>query len=220
MGVIRLLKGSITFLAIIFASSLTAQSVVSNIMPVGRVCIAGQGCVGIQTGASEVIIAEELNDASVEGETGASSAIESAGESAEIAPLASSSGETHQIEMRNQGSDGVMVFEPSVLRVKVGDSVTFKATDAGHNSASIEGMIPSGAESWDGGMSQDVTITFTEEGTYVYQCTPHLMMAMVGVITVGDLSKNIEEIEAVAANKKSEFVMEQGRLDSYLQSLR
>ena len=220
MGVIRLLKGSITFLAIIFASSLTAQSVVSNIMPVGRVCIAGQGCVGIQTGASEVIIAEDLNDASVEGETGASSAIESAGESAEIAPLASSSGETHQIEMRNQGSDGVMVFEPSVLRVKVGDSVTFKATDAGHNSASIEGMIPSGAESWDGGMSQDVTITFTEEGTYVYQCTPHLMMAMVGVITVGDLSKNIEEIEAVAANKKSEFVMEQGRLDSYLQSLR
>ena len=220
MGVIRLLKGSITFLAIIFASSLTAQSVVSNIMPVGRVCIAGQGCVGSQTGASEVIIAEELHDSSVEGETGASRAIESAGESAEIAPLASSSGETYQIEMRNQGSDGVMVFEPSVLRVKVGDSVTFKATDAGHNSASIEGMIPSGAESWDGGMSQDVTITFTEEGTYVYQCTPHLMMAMVGVITVGDLSKNIEEIEAVAANKKSEFVMEQGRLDSYLQSLR
>ena len=220
MGVIRLLKGGITFLAIIFTSSLTAQSVVSNIMPVGRVCVAGQDCVGSQMGASDGMIAEDPSDASVESETDALSAIESAGDSADTPSLTSSSSETHQIEMRNQGSDGVMVFEPSVLRVKVGDSVTFKATDAGHNSASIEGMIPSGAESWDGGMSQDVTITFTEEGTYVYQCTPHLMMAMVGVITVGDLSKNIEEIEAVAANKKSEFVMEQGRLDSYLQSLR
>ena len=46
------------------------------------------------------------------------------------------------------------------------------------------------------------------------------MMAMVGVITVGDSSKNLEEIEAAASDKKSEFVMEQGRLDSYLQSLR
>ena len=98
--------------------------------------------------------------------------------------------------------------------------VTFKAADAGHNSASIDGMIPPGAQPWDGGMSQDITITLTEEGTYVYQCTPHLMMAMVGVITVGDLNRNFEEIEKVAADKKSAFVMEQGRLDSYLQRLR
>ena len=122
--------------------------------------------------------------------------------------------------MRNQGIDGVMVFEPSVLHIEVGDSVTFKATDAGHNSASIEGMIPSGAPAWNGSMSEDITITFAEEGTYVYQCTPHLMMAMVGVIAVGDLSKNFDEVANVAAEKKSEFVMEQDRLDSYLQSLK
>ena len=46
------------------------------------------------------------------------------------------------------------------------------------------------------------------------------MMEMVGVITVGELDANFEEIETVAAEKKSEFVMEQGRLDSYLQNLR
>ena len=44
-------------------------------------------------------------------------------------------------------------------------------------------------------------------------------MAMVGVITVGDSDKNLEEILAAAAEKKSEFVMEQGRLDSLLQRL-
>jgi len=36
----------------------------------------------------------------------------------------------------------------------------------------------------------------------------------------GDLDKNFQEVEALAADKKSEFVMEQDRLDSYLQSLR
>ena len=197
-----------------------AQSVAENIRPIGQLCVAGQTCVGIQADAPDGLMAADVPNALIESESGALNATESAGDSVEITPVASSSSETHEVQMRNQGSDGVMVFEPSVLSVRVGDSVTFKATDAGHNSASIEGMIPSGAESWDGGMSQDITITFTEEGTYVYQCTPHLMMAMVGVITVGDLDKNFQEVEAVAADKKSEFVMEQGRLDSYLQSLR
>ena len=125
----------------------------------------------------------------------------------------------HEVQMLNQGTDGVMVFEPAVLKIAPGDSVTFKATNPGHNAASIEGMIPTGAEAWDSGMSQDITVTFTEEGTYVYQCTPHLMMAMVGVITVGDASPNLETVKTASADKKSAFVMEQGRLDGYLESL-
>ena len=197
-----------------------AQSVAENIRPVGQLCVVGQICVGSQGVVSTESVSEDVSEDLTESESESLSAAESAGDSAETNSQPPSTGETHEIQMRNQGTDGVMVFEPSVLRVQVGDSVIFKATDAGHNSASIEGMIPQGAEPWDGGMSQDITITFTEEGTYVYQCTPHLMMAMVGVITVGDLNKNFEEIEAGAADKKSEFVMEQGRLDSYLQSLR
>ena len=196
------------------------QSIADNIRPVGQLCVAGQACVGSQATASDRPVTEEVSSASNESESSTPISYQPPVNSGETASIAPRSGSTHEIQMRNQGSDGVMVFEPSVLEVQVGDSVIFKATDAGHNSASIAGMIPSGAEPWDGGMSQDITITFTEEGTYVYQCTPHLMMAMVGVITVGDLSKNLEEIEAAAADKKSEFVMEQGRLDSYLQSLR
>ena len=202
-----------------FKSAL-AQSVADNIRSVGRLCVAGQPCVGGHANSPHERVADEASDASNESESNTLITTELLDGSAGKPALATNSGEEHEVEMRNQGSDGLMVFEPSVLRVQVGDTVTFKATDAGHNSASIAGMIPSGAESWDGGMSQDIKITFTEEGTYVYQCTPHLMMAMVGVITVGDLNKNIEEIEAVAVDKKSEFVMEQGRLDSYLQSLK
>ena len=127
--------------------------------------------------------------------------------------------EDFEVNMLNQGADGVMVFEPSVLKISVGDTVTFKPTNPGHNSASIAGMIPTGANSWDGGMSQEVTVTFTEEGTYVYQCTPHLMMAMVGVIAVGDASVNLSAVKGAASDKKSEFMMSAQRLDEYLEGI-
>ena len=127
--------------------------------------------------------------------------------------------EEFEVQMLNTGADGVMVFEPSVLQIQAGDSVTFKPSNPGHNSMSMPGMIPSGAESWDSGMSQELTVTFTEEGTYVYQCTPHLMMAMVGVITVGDASANLDNVKGAAADAKSSFMMAQDRLDGYLEGL-
>ena len=128
-------------------------------------------------------------------------------------------GEDFEVTMLNQGTNGVMVFEPSVLKISVGDTVTFTPTNPGHNSASIAGMIPTGANSWDGGMSQEVKVTFTEEGTYVYQCTPHLMMAMVGVIAVGDASVNLSQVKDAASEKKSDFMMSAERLDEYLEGI-
>ena len=126
--------------------------------------------------------------------------------------------ESHEVQMLNTGADGVMVFEPAVLSINPGDSVTFKATNPGHNSESMEGMMPEGAEGWQGGMGQDVTVTFDQDGVYVYQCTPHLMMAMVGVIKVGSGS-NLETIKAIATDKKATFMMAQDRLDGYLNQL-
>ena len=126
--------------------------------------------------------------------------------------------ESHEVQMLNTGSDGVMVFEPAVLSINPGDSVTFKATNPGHNSESMEGMMPEGAEGWQGGMGQDVTVTFDQDGVYVYQCTPHLMMAMVGVIKVGSGS-NLEAVKAAAIDKKAAFMMAQDRLDGYLNQL-
>jgi len=126
--------------------------------------------------------------------------------------------ESHEVQMLNTGPDGVMVFEPAVLSINPGDSVTFKATNPGHNSESMAGMVPEGAEGWQGGMGQEVTVTFDQDGVYVYQCTPHLMMAMVGVIKVGSGS-NLEAIKAAAIDKKAAFMMAQDRLDGYLNQL-
>ena len=125
----------------------------------------------------------------------------------------------HKVQMLNSGLEGYMVFEPALLTVDPGDSVTFVATDLSHNSASVEGMIPEGAVPWSGKMSEDVTVTFDKNGIYVYQCTPHAMMAMVGVINVGDAKENLKSVKAAAVVIKSAFVTNKDRLDKYLLSL-
>ena len=127
--------------------------------------------------------------------------------------------EAYTVKMLNQGVTGVMVFEPAFLKINVGDTVTFESTDAAHNSASIPGMIPSGASPWNGQLSRDISVTFEIPGVYGYQCTPHAMMAMVGVIQVGDDNSNIETARNVAVQFKSTFVMNQTRLDEYLSKI-
>ena len=127
--------------------------------------------------------------------------------------------EVHTVKMLNQGSTGVMVFEPAVLKIDIGDTVTFVATDAAHNSASIPGMLPPNATDWNGQLSRDISVTFDIPGVYGYQCTPHAMMAMVGVIQVGDDSSNLQSVKNSASQFKTTFVMNQTRLDDYLSQL-
>jgi pseudoazurin len=112
-----------------------------------------------------------------------------------------------------------MVFEPAVLKINIGDTVTFVATDAAHNSASIPGMLPANATAWNGQLSRDISVTFDIPGIYGYQCTPHAMMAMVGVIQVGDDSSNLQSVKNSASQFKTTFVMNQTRLDDYLSQL-
>jgi pseudoazurin len=135
-----------------------------------------------------------------------------------LAKVELSEGSEHVVEMLNMGEDGSMVFQPSVIKVSVGDTILFKATDLAHNSASIDGMVPEGAKSWAGSLSADISVTFDEEGIYVYQCDPHLVMAMVGVIQVGE-PVNKEAIDASAEAMKAQFAMNADRLENYLSRL-
>ena len=125
----------------------------------------------------------------------------------------------HQVKMLNSGANGYMVFEPAVLSVKLGDTVTFVATDMAHNSVSVAGMIPEGASPWYGELSSDITVTFDQAGVYVYQCTPHAMMAMVGIINVGEGKGNLVAIKTAAEKKSTGFVANKERLDNYLAQL-
>ena len=119
----------------------------------------------------------------------------------------------HQIKMLNSGKDGIMVFEPGFVQAIKGDTVKFIKTDASHNSTSF--FAPKGAKGWKGKPDEEIVVTLTEEGIYMYQCDPHKPMAMVGVIQVGKAT-NLDEAKKEATNYSKSLAMNKDRLTKYL----
>jgi pseudoazurin len=178
-------------------NAVTAEEALKErLAPVGSICMEGEVCAQVAPASSMPM-------------TG----------SASSAPKVElSEGSEHIVQMLNMGEGGSMVFEPAVIKVSKGDTIHFKAVDMSHNSASLDGMIPDGASSWTGSLSKDISVKLDDEGVYVYQCDPHAMMAMVGVIQVGE-AVNLSQVKEAADNKKSSFIMNSDRLQTYLSQL-
>lgn len=88
--------------------------------------------------------------------------------------------------MLNRGDEGAMVYAPAYLKVAPGDTVKFLASTKNHNAASIDGMIPEGAEPFKGKINEEIEVTFDVEGIYGIKCSPHYTMGMVMIIQVGE----------------------------------
>lgn len=103
--------------------------------------------------------------------------------------------EDHEIKAQ------VTKWVPMVLFIQPGDKVTW-SNMAGHDTVSIEGMIPEGAEPWQGKMGEIFTHTFEKEGAYIYKCNPHSSLGMIGAVIVGDPHPaNLAALEAHPDNK-------------------
>jgi pseudoazurin len=103
----------------------------------------------------------------------------------------------YEIRMLDHGDDGLMMFNPELLKIAPGDSVHFVATDRDHNTETIPGMIPDGAKPFSSQMGQDFKVTLTVPGVYGYRCAPHGSLGMVGLIVVGS---PVNEAQAKEAN--------------------
>ncbi len=124
--------------------------------------------------------------------------------------------ENFDVKMVNADASGqVMVFDPPFIKANVGDTVTFLPTDMLHNSQSVPGLIPSSANSWNGAMNEKITVELNAEGVYVYQCTPHIALGMIGVIQVGNPT-NIDDIRNSISSLESMIVMNKERVQQYL----
>ena len=91
-------------------------------------------------------------------------------------------------------------FDPLVLFVKPGDTVKFTRMSPIHDSVSMEGLIPEGADSWQFAIGENGTLTLDKEGVYIYKCTPHYAVGMVGAIVVGEAT-NLEQVKANATGR-------------------
>ena len=120
------------------------------------------------------------------------------------------------IRMVNAGADGqVMVFDPPFVKISKGDSVTFLPTDMLHNSESIPSLSPVSGTSWKGEMNEKITVTFDQEGVYIYQCTPHIALGMIGVIQVGS-GTNLADIKKSVSSLDSKIFVNKERIGQYL----
>ncbi len=95
---------------------------------------------------------------------------------------------------------GATNFTPMHLFVQPGDTVQWINMTI-HDTQSMDGLIPEGAEPWLSKIGQEYKITVTAEGVYIYKCNPHFANGMVGAIIVGEAS-NMNQIENNAKGRE------------------
>ena len=101
------------------------------------------------------------------------------------------------IEMLNKQGKESMVFSEKVVKINVGDTVFWKATDKGHNVEFIKNGVPEGVDKFKSKYNKDIEYKFTIPGIYAYWCTPHKSMGMIGFVVVGDDKSNIDAIKSI-----------------------
>jgi pseudoazurin len=94
--------------------------------------------------------------------------------------------DTHEVLMFSKGTTGEMVYQPDFLAIAPGDSVRFVTDHGKHDSATLPGLLPEGAEPFKGEINENIAVTFDVPGVYGIQCTPHLTKGMVMLVQVGD----------------------------------
>ena len=113
--------------------------------------------------------------------------------------------ETFTIEMLNKLGKERMVYSDKVLSIKINDEVTWKSVDKGHNIEFI-GM-PKGVTKYKSKISKDASYKFNKPGIYLYQCTPHKAMGMIGLVVVSNDKSNLDKIKKVKVYGKSKKLL-------------
>ena len=115
--------------------------------------------------------------------------------------------ENTTIEMLNKLDKRNMGFSKEIVRIKLGDTVSWKATDKGHNVELImKGGVPEGIEKFKSKVGKDAEYTFSIPGIYAYWCSPHKTMGMIGFVIVDNDFSNIDSIKKIKYLGKSKKI--------------
>ena len=96
------------------------------------------------------------------------------------------------IEMLNKRGKDKMLYGQDVARIDVGQTITWTPDSKGHNVQFVS--VPEGVEKVKSKLSKEFSYTFEQEGVYLYVCTPHASMGMIGVVVVGESDVNLDEV--------------------------
>merc|ERR1712124_61994 len=108
-------------------------------------------------------------------------------------------GKTIEIEMLNKLGKVKMVYSIKIAKLDLNDKIIWKHVSKGHNVEFI-GM-PKGVKKFKTKINKKAEYEFKKPGIYLYQCTPHKAMGMIGIVVVGGDKSNLEK-------KKKEKIFE------------
>tara|TARA_B110000014_G_C19890039_1_gene460517 strand:- start:169 stop:606 length:438 start_codon:yes stop_codon:yes gene_type:complete len=99
--------------------------------------------------------------------------------------------ETIKIEFTEDDS-----YSIEVAHIDVGDTIEWLPKNEGHNVEFLAGpkmnSLPTKSE-----IDEVHSVVFTVPGVYLYGCTPHGNMGMIGLIIVGNDFRNLEKIKNI-----------------------
>ena len=109
--------------------------------------------------------------------------------------------ETIQIEFTENDS-----YSIEVARIKVGETIEWLPKNKGHNVEFLAGpkmdLLPKKSK-----IDEVHSVVFKIPGVYLYRCTPHGNMGMLGLIIVGNDFHNIEKVKEIELSRVASSVL-------------
>ena len=98
-------------------------------------------------------------------------------------------------------------YSIEVAKINIGDTIEWLPKNKGHN---VEFLAGPNMKALPEKSDLDVShrITFELPGVYLYQCTPHGNMGMLGLIIVGNNIDNLDDIEKVELSRVAKSVLQ------------
>ena len=110
--------------------------------------------------------------------------------------------ETIQIDFTADDS-----YSIEVAKINVGDTIEWLPKNDGHNVEFLGGpdfsSLPEKSD-----LNAFHSVTFKFPGVYLYHCTPHGNMGMLGLVIVGNDFHNLEDIEGIELSRVAKSVLQ------------
>ena len=110
--------------------------------------------------------------------------------------------ETIQIDFTADDS-----YSIEVAKINVGDTVEWSPKNEGHNVEFLGGpdfsSLPEKSD-----LNAFYSVTFNLPGVYLYHCTPHGNMGMLGLVIVGNDFHNLKDIERIELSRVAKSVLQ------------
>ena len=109
--------------------------------------------------------------------------------------------ETIQIDFTADDS-----YSVEVAKINVGDTIEWSPKNEGHNVEFLGGpdfsSLPEKSD-----LNTFYSVTFNLPGVYLYHCTPHGNMGMLGLVIVGNDFHNLKDIEGIELSRVAKSVL-------------